>query len=82
MKYRTLGNIKDRVSCLGFGSMRFLTDKDGNIIQEKVNELIKTAMESGITYYDTAYVYHDEHSEKALAGRLEALPQRELYISG
>lgn len=58
MKYRTLGNIKDRVSCLGFGSMRFLTDKDGNIIQEKVNELIKTAMESGITYYDTAYVYH------------------------
>lgn len=38
MKYRTLGNIKDRVSCLGFGSMRFLTDKDGNIIQEKVNE--------------------------------------------
>lgn len=78
MKYRTLGNIKDRVSCLGFGSMRFLTDKDGNIIQEKVNELIKTAMESGITYYDTAYVYHDEHSEKALAEGLKPYP-RESY---
>lgn len=78
MKYRTLGTIKDRVSCLGFGSMRFLTDKEGNIIQDKVNELIKTSMEAGITYYDTAYVYHDEHSEQALAEGLKPYP-RESY---
>lgn len=78
MKYRTLGTIKERVSCLGFGSMRFLTDDNGNIIQEKVNELIKTSMDAGITYYDTAYVYHDEHSEQALAEGLKPYP-RESY---
>lgn len=78
MKYRTLGTIKDRVSCLGFGSMRFLTDDNGNIIQEKVNELIKTSMDAGITYYDTAYVYHDERSEQALAEGLKPYP-RESY---
>lgn len=78
MKYRKLGRIKENVSCLGFGSMRFLCDEQGEIIQEKVNELIKESMEAGITYYDTAYVYHDEKSEKALAEGLKPFP-RESY---
>ena len=75
MKVRSLGGIKENVSCLGFGSMRFICDEQGEIIQPIVNDLIKTSMEAGITYYDTAYVYHDEKSEKALATALKPYPR-------
>ncbi len=59
--------------------MRFLCRADGSIDQPKVNELIKTAMENGVNYYDTAYVYHNEHSEQALAEGLKPYP-RESYL--
>ncbi len=42
---------------LGFGLMRLPKDENGNIIYEKVKLLVDTFMESGCTYFDTAYVY-------------------------
>jgi uncharacterized protein len=74
MQYRKFGKLDWQTSALGFGCMRLptLDGKAANIDQEKVNEMLHTAIEAGVNYFDTAYVYHDQRSEialgKALAG--------------
>jgi predicted aldo/keto reductase-like oxidoreductase len=53
--------------------MRFPTidGKSGNIDQEKTNAMISRAVEGGVNYFDTAYVYHDQKSEIALGKALQ-----------
>ena len=41
---------------LGFGCMRF-SRKMGFIDQEKVEEQLQYALDQGINYFDTAYIY-------------------------
>ena len=57
---------------LGFGLMR-LPEKDGKIDLEQVCRMVDAYMQAGMTYFDTAYVYHGGHSEEivreALSGR-------------
>ena len=55
MQYRKDKNGED-ISVLGFGCMRFV--KNGNKIDMKLaEEQIMHAIEQGINYYDTAYIY-------------------------
>ena len=79
MIYSDFNGIK--LSRLGFGCMRFKTDDNGEIDQEKVNKLIKLAMESGINYYDTAYPYLNGKSEIALAEALKDYPRDSYYLA-
>ena len=52
MQYRTKNNL----SILGFGCMRF--PKKGNSIDmDKTEQLILKAIDQGINYFDTAYIY-------------------------
>ncbi len=69
MKYRKLAG--EDVSVLGFGLMRLpVIDGDaGKIDKEKTYEMMKYAIDNGITYFDTAYVYHNEKSE-VIAGEI------------
>jgi len=58
MQYRVDRKSGNRLSVLGFGCMRFpkrltITDK------EKTEALILKAIEQGVNYFDTAYVYMD-----------------------
>ncbi|MCR5831084.1 MAG: aldo/keto reductase [Lachnospiraceae bacterium] len=55
MKYRELNN-KDKLSVLGFGCMRFPKKGNGFDVDEIERE-IRYAIESGVNYYDTAYLY-------------------------
>ena len=63
MKYRTLAG--EKVSVLGFGCMRFptTTGKPKDIDFDKSAAMLKAAVENGVNYFDSAYVYHDEASE-------------------
>lgn len=73
MHYRKFGNLDWEVSALGFGCMRLPTT-DGNpanIDQEKVEEMISTAIEGSVNYFDTAYPYHAQMSEVALGKALQ-----------
>ena len=47
---------------LGFGLMR-LPEKDGVIDHEQVCRMVDKYLEAGLTYFDTAYVYHGGKSE-------------------
>lgn len=69
MQYRKLAG--EDVSVLGFGLMRLpVIDGDqGNIDKEKTYEMIKCAIDGGVNYFDTAYVYHNEKSE-VMAGEI------------
>jgi predicted aldo/keto reductase-like oxidoreductase len=61
---------------LGFGLMRLpLTDggDHGSIDQELVNKMVDCCLEHGVTYFDTAYVYHAGLSE---ASAKKALVER------
>ncbi len=56
MQYRNNDKISDELSVLGFGCMRF-TQKGGSIDQEKAECEMKRALDLGVNYFDTAYVY-------------------------
>ena len=61
----------DILSILGFGCMR-LPVKGGNIDETRSISMIHNAIEEGVNYFDTAYIYQNGKSEillgKALAG--------------
>ena len=67
MKYRNDKN-GDPVSILGYGCMRFTT-KGGKIDIPKASREIMLAIEKGVNYFDTAYIYPG--SEAALGEILE-----------
>lgn len=70
MPMRTLGKTGLKVSPLGFGTMRLpvLQTEEGGINEEQAIPMIRTAIDSGINYIDTAYPYHGGESER-LVGR-------------
>lgn len=63
MQYR-----KNNISILGYGCMRF-SSKLGKIDLEKAEKEVMYAIEKGVTYFDTAYIYPG--SEDALGKILE-----------
>lgn len=69
MKYRKVDHEAD-LSILGFGCMRFPRTA-GKIDMAKTEEIVMHAIESGINYFDTAYVYPG--SEVALGKILEKI---------
>ena len=66
MKYRELNN-PDNLSALGFGCMRF--PKKGNgFDHEEIERELRYAIDNGVNYFDTAYLYpgNEEAFGKAL----------------
>ena len=68
MQYRTNPKNGQPLSALGFGCMRF-TRRGGQIDQEKANRELKLALDSGVNYFDTTYIYAG--SEAALGSFIE-----------
>ena len=72
MKYRTMGKLNIRSSAFGLGCMRFngAASGDSTIDEEKAIALIRQAIDGGVTYLDTAYVYLEKTSEIVLGKAL------------
>jgi len=72
MKYRTMGKLGIQASAFGLGCMRFNGEASGDSIinEEKAISLIRRAIDGGVTYLDTAYVYLDKTSEIVLGKAL------------
>jgi predicted aldo/keto reductase-like oxidoreductase len=65
MKYRTIEKTGKQVSLLGFGTMR-LPVINGNmtkIDEPEAIRMIRAAIDQGVNYVDTAYMYHNGFSE-------------------
>lgn len=64
MQYRQFGKLEFKTSALGFGAMRLPTlPKTGEIDEPLAISMIRTAIDHGVNYVDTAYSYHDHQSE-------------------
>ena len=78
MEYKTLGNTGLLVSKLCFGTMTFgdgrgLFKMIGAVGQAGADELVKTSIDGGINFFDTADVYTEGESEKILGQSLKNL---------
>lgn len=78
MNYRENKRNADKLSILGYGCLRFA--KRGNSIdQEKAEEEMLLALENGVNYFDTAYVYGG--SEVALGKFLAKGHRKGVFIA-
>ncbi len=74
---RALGRTGARVSILAFGcGSRFLMYKD----EDSATAILNRAIDSGITYLDTAYAYGDGESETRV-GRVMASRRKEVWLA-
>ena len=80
MQYRIDPKTGNRISALGLGCMRFPGYELGHPNQRAAEEIISRALDRGINYLDTAYLYP---GNEACVGRaLEALGARDrVYIA-
>ncbi|MEE1014087.1 MAG: aldo/keto reductase [Clostridia bacterium] len=78
MQYRLDKKSGNQISALGYGCMRF-TKKGGSIDQAKAEQELAYAMEQGVNYFDTAYIYPG--SEVALGKFLAKGNRDKVYIA-
>jgi predicted aldo/keto reductase-like oxidoreductase len=70
LKYRSFGKKLDwQVSALGFGAMRLpiIGNDASKIDEQEATRMIQYAIDQGVNYVDTAYVYHRGNSETFLS---------------
>lgn len=69
------------LSCLGMGVMRLpMADKD-HIDYPKAHAILDRALEAGINYFDTAYIYQAGDSERCLGQWLQKQDRKKLYVA-
>lgn len=74
MQYRKFGKLDWKVSALGFGAMRlpsFGEGHDAKVNEEESIKMIRYALDNGVNYIDSAYMYHMGESEKIVAKALK-----------
>jgi predicted aldo/keto reductase-like oxidoreductase len=84
MQYRNYGKLGYQVSAFGMGCMRLprIIRGDTSIVdREKAYEMIRYAADHGVTYFDTAYGYHNMTSEKVLGEALEGGRREKIKIA-
>lgn len=59
MEHRKFGNTGLSPSILGFGMMRMKRDAEGKFDEQWTIENLRYAIDQGLTYVDTAYIYGD-----------------------
>lgn len=84
MKYKKLGNSDLIVSAICLGCMGFGNPKIGQhswtIEEDETRKIIKSALDLGINFFDTAPVYQNGTSEQFVGKALRDFAKREDYI--
>lgn len=77
MRYTEYGGLGRRVSCVGFGGMRFDTSRP----EEENVGLVHHAFDKGITYFDTAPGYCGDKSEDIFGAAFKSMPREQFVVS-
>ncbi len=81
MLYKQFKDLK--LSTLGLGCMRLPTvdGKDSDIDIPQAEKLVKLALDEGINYFDTAWMYHGGNSETVMGQILSQYPRDSYYLA-
>lgn len=81
MIYKDFKDIQ--LSALGLGAMRLpvVNGVDADIDQKATEAMVGYAIEKGVNYFDTAYGYHEGHSEIAIGKALAKYPRESYYLA-
>lgn len=71
----------EKLSMLGFGTMRLPVDEAGKIIEAQVAEMTEYALAHGVNYFDTAYPYHGGEAERVMGRVLEKYPRESFLLA-
>jgi len=73
MNYRTFSKTGEKISLLGFGTMRLpvVNGEFDQINEPEAIKMIRAAVDCGINYVDTAYMYHNGKSEVVVGKALK-----------
>lgn len=83
MEKRSFPSIRAEISLLGFGGMRFplLGEQAADIDRPAAERLLDRALESGVNYFDTAYMYHGGKSEEVMGDILSRHSRERYYLA-
>lgn len=81
MENRKFEKLDVEASLLGFGCMRFTLNQDGHIEEVEAEKMLDLAIESGVTYIDTAYPYHNGDSEPFVGRVLKKYPRESFKLA-
>jgi voltage-dependent potassium channel beta subunit len=78
MEYRHLGSSGLHISEIGFGN--WLTH-GGSVARETAIECVRTALEEGITFFDTADIYNRGRAEEVLGEALRDVRREDVVVA-
>lgn len=83
MHKRSIDKLNIETSILGFGTMRLptLTGNPRDINQAEAIEMLRYAIDNGVNYIDTAWVYHQGESETVTGLALQEGYREKVYLA-
>ena len=79
MKYRKFGSLDWNVSEIGLGCWQIGADW-GEVSEDKAKEVLKSSLENGVNFFDTADVYGMGRSEKFVGEFIKSVSER-IYVA-
>jgi predicted aldo/keto reductase-like oxidoreductase len=78
-----LGKTGEKVSILGFGSLRFpiINNNDALINEKRSSEMLEYAINNGVNYIDSGFCYHEKASEPFLGNFLSTGYREKVLIA-
>lgn len=80
MNYRTLGKTGYEVSEISLGTWQLGSRWGDPFSEEVAQQTLEAALENGINMLDTADIYQDGCSERAIGHFLKAHPEKRIYV--
>ncbi|MFE5813538.1 aldo/keto reductase [Streptomyces sp. NPDC056479] len=80
MDERVIGRSGQRASVVGLGTWQLGADW-GDVDDKEALSVLEAAVESGVTFFDTADVYGDGRSEQTIAGFLRGRPELDIFVA-
>ncbi|AZQ39626.1 aldo/keto reductase [Streptomyces cyaneochromogenes] len=80
MDERVMGRLGRRASVVGLGTWQLGADW-GDVDEKDALAVLDAAVESGVTFFDTADVYGDGRSEQTIATFLRGRPELDIFVA-